>query len=277
MKKIKAGILFSLLSCSSVMVSAQAFTFFEDFESVAAGGFPSGSGYPAGVTVTRDHQGVQRIVQVVDSNSNPADPFGPTGNHSLLIARPTGGSGIPRASWRTPDFIDGKGEVSFKLLIGDERAGISQASTVNLFIASGSIATNAIAGVLSFSNRNLSIWVDGTSAGNATMTNAINYDEEVTVRVMVMEDKFSVFLNDTIVELSGRTEFDFRSTFAYDNINYVQFASAWNADTNTYFYIDDLAISSIPEGATLGLMFGATLVGLMGWGRYRKNIHSRSK
>lgn len=262
---------FCLLVAFLSPLSLSAFYFYEDFESWTPGTRTMNKTYPTGVTVA--YEGLLGSgnstghVYAVDSATTWVDPFGPAGNQSLIIHRadsnPNTAGGIPRVTFRIPELT--AGEISFRLYIRDNSPAAS-ASTVNLFLSQGTLGNYAAA--IGISNNRLTLSDDGIASGSRPrVENAIPFDTAVDVRVVFFEDyTYSVYLNNEIVTAADKTLFKFENEVGID---YIQFASAWNTNTNTMFFIDDLTI--IPEGASVGAFVGAMVLILAGL-RLRKRM-----
>lgn len=258
-----------LIACITPL-SLSAFYFYEDFESWTPGTRTTNKSYPTGVTVgytgiTGSHTG---IIYAVDESTPWTDPFGPD-NQSLMIHRadsnPSGAGSIPRVTFRIPELSTG--EISFRLYVRDNTPA-SSASTINLFLAKDSTAAEDQAINIGISNNRLSLSDDGIATGSRPrVENAIPFDMAVDVRVVFFDDyTYSFYLNDEIVTAADKTLFKFENELG---INYIQFASAWNTNTNTMFFIDDLTI--IPEGASVATFAGVMLLLLVGF-RLRKRL-----
>lgn len=266
--KIFAITFFSLV-LSSLSVWSQAFQFTEDFQSTNAGQRPSSGVYTQG--------GTHGIIQVVDDNQSASwkDPFGPAGNHSLMIL--DNGSGIPRASWTQgsagiPTMTAGHIEFDFYT-----DSGGTENPLVFFFFgqsnSSGGVDTNQRVFNLQLNGSELRIQ-DGSTTYRAVDYN-IARGQAYDIRVEFFDKKYEVYVKTfeaveytKVHYLSGGNEI---STFQYldpdFDISFVQFTTANSGGTHPAFYIDNVAITAIPEGA-----FVAGLAGLLvlGYGLYRR-------
>lgn len=253
----------SVIMMSALGLHAQGFTFFEDFQSTTAGQFPDGSGYPAGVSASRN-TGTSGEVFVVGNETTPQDPFGRPGNQSLMLYRASASQPGPQATFSTPQMA--VGEISYKIWIESTTPAAQRTIDLNLgnSTVSGGSAWNALQMRLIGGTLRLT---DGS--GTVQTSNPISVEQEVTVRLLFSENTYSVYFNDALVTIDGKTVFQFANSVGF--VDTFQFASGWNDARNTArFYVDDLSISMIPEGASAGVLAGVALLVIVGIVRYRK-------
>lgn len=258
-------VLFALLA--PFALQGQAFSFFEDFQSTTPGQFPNGSGYPSGVTVT-PNTGTSGEVYVVGSETAFPDPFGPSGNQSLMLQRVGATTPGPQATFSTPHLEFG--EISYKLWIDPTTPAAQRTVDLNLgnSSTSGGTAWNALQ--MRILGGTLRLTDGGSTVDGSGL---VQIDQEMSIRLLFSDNSYSVYLNDVLVDIGGKTVFQFAN--AVGSVNTFQFASGWNDSRNTArFYIDDLSIGAIPEASHAAILAGVALLLIVGIVRYQK-IRSR--
>ncbi|MCC6424146.1 MAG: PEP-CTERM sorting domain-containing protein [Phycisphaerales bacterium] len=225
--------------------SASAAILSQNFEGDTPGGAPSGTLYTSG------------HIEVVDSSTNPVDPFAASGNHSLLVednSDPNSANAVFSASGASTtgtfsfDFWSTKDGTwttpYFEVRIGNST--VQNGSDLGVWFAfnnSGNIVNYGGQGTL-----------DQTLTHNASHTIVINYDTST--------DKWSGTLDNVpLTAGSGSiTQFDFYTALA--SVQSFGFSAGYSTTTTVRGFVDNLLVV-VPEPTTLSLLAVSAGLGLL--------------
>ncbi|MCC6680604.1 MAG: PEP-CTERM sorting domain-containing protein [Phycisphaeraceae bacterium] len=206
-------------------------------------------------------------VIIADSTITPADPFGPAGNRSLLIADESGTT-LSRAGFSDSAPASGitQGTVSFKWYEVTGTVGsftYAQRNNINIGYSSDPSTTfTSVTGspiYLRTINGTLEIRTDATpnAAGFTTVVLDPNFAPNVVHDIQVdftVDDttgwgSYSVWTDGVLRDSAGNTSFGFQNLFPVGvGVNQAVFVSGFSSGISAAF-VDD--VSFIPEPASL--------------------------
>lgn len=259
MKALKFSFLFVLLS--PLFLSAQSFSFLEDFQSTTAGSRPSSGVYTQG--------GVNGIIQVVDDEGANTDPFGPAGNHSLMIW--DNNTGIPRASWTHGSAgipLMTQGAISFDFYF-DDREGAGNMGVFFFLGESGGLNpnTNQRAFNININNSGTVRVQNGTATYQSTVNYTITRETAYNFQIVFEDKEYAVFVKSAAEESYTKLYYgDNIDSFSYSNplfnVDFIQFTTGDGNNSFQPVYIDNLSITVIPEGSYAAGLMGGVFLGL---------------
>lgn len=214
----------------------------QDFQSQTPGSAPSGTGIstiiPAGAQVT-----------VLDDETTVTDPFGPTGNHSLMLEKTENGP-HPKAI-----FTFGQ-SYSAGVLTLDAYSFSNpslDAPLISITLYNGDAGSSSNIGAwLWLGGTGLTVQ-DGATARTAANVWDLNQAGEIKVEFFT-NSTFSVSIDDEMITIGGKTAFSyFRSSVT--GADRVQISIGETARTKSRVFVDDLSLSvAIPEPGAVVLM-----------------------
>jgi hypothetical protein len=220
------------------------------------------------------------IVSQLGSSTTPPDPFGPSGNHSLMIEDMSTSSNARVSWWNHSASATGKGTLSADLY--SSGTGVSSPSgTPYMVIYAGNnpnmssvpssnsfMPTAAQAFYLYTSNTSLYV-SDGSSAPQLDNTWTVGMPYQVTLNFDYAAKTFSGTLTDLDVPNSTaplkkgtQTTFAFASGYnavTYTSIDAIDIIAGFSTNNNSRVVVDNLTLA-VPEPTT------AALLGLGGLG-----------
>lgn len=227
---------------------------------------------PSGGIISGASAGNRRVV-VVDSSSSPVDPFGGSGNKSLLIEQKNGGAPIT-ARWNIPgaSLTSGKVDFSaFSYVNADEGWGLSR-GVFYMYDATPD-SGNGLAFFMSWAE-NGRVTVTARDEADSTTNTSFRFDnkwkinEENHVSVEFMPEhgvdvpSFRIWLNGELLTY-GQQDYLFLRV-GTSKVDDVRFAHDNSQGTNSRIFINEFTVSQIPEPHTVvgvvGVLFGIFLV-----------------
>jgi len=260
------ALLFACAAWAATSSAAPIYTWdFQDSPYVA-GSTPEGAGVSTGGLTSGN------VVNVVDRETTPVDPFGGDDNKSVYIHKDKGsGSNVPAFQLELPGYSSSSplvsGTVTFDIYVEELQdgrgsleidlgtLGSTSVNSRNSSFAAFQINTSTATGpgsILYFSNTTSGGSI--TSSGYAMPTNAKN---TIAVSWDVETKTYTISLNGTQILSS---DFTVSSIGGLSAIRFVKVSD--NSLTDLNFYVDNIAVTTIPEPGTVGLAFLA--VGICG-------------
>jgi hypothetical protein len=237
----------------SSMASAAYLSF--DFQGDTVGAAPSGTSYALAGGTNR--------LEVVDSASNPADPFGGSGNKSLLLednsdplpggasaeVRFQGGAGAPTAGTFSTNFY-AFDDATYHRPFLEVKLGTNN-------VASG----GDIGAWLFFTDSGtISDFNGGPAFDNVLTLNTIN---TLTLTFDTVADTYSGTIQQgagpavPLTKDSGATTVFSLGTAPSVGIDSVGFGVGWSSNAEDRQFVDNVTITAVPEPASMGLILGA--------------------
>jgi len=220
-----------------------------DFLTLNASGQNASSGLhlsfndsPAGevpAQMTQDNTPSADAIRVVDASSDPADPFGGAGNHSLLIDKADEGV-APIAIFRTEGGYD-RGLVTFRYYPDMAVSQIPTRAFVHLQ-GNGEVAVmlQFIGGKPSY------IGGDDNRARNFDQIGHTTEGNEVILEFDLGKSVFRGSLNGEPLSIKGETEFPLRTVPT--EINEISLRVSTNQGPVARAFFDDITLTEAPAG-----------------------------
>ncbi len=230
-----------------------AYTLSTDFQSDTVG-----SG-PAGATLTN----ATGRIMIVDNQSAAADPFGPAGNHSLVLQTPVKGA-IPRVTYAIPNLTSGVLSLSAWSVMNGTDFNNPYFRIYFYGPNSGEIGI-----ALGWKGNDLQI-VSRNAGGTVTYTISDLWTSNTAndLSISFADQAFSLTLNGTLVETSdGISSFAFRDSIT--SLARMEFAIADTGNAGTRVFIDNFTLTTvIPEPSPVAMLLTGA-AGIAFWTRRR--------
>lgn len=225
-------------------------------------------------------------MEVVGPGSSYTDPFGPSGNHSLVFDNFNGGSANPNvwpfAVWNNelgqPGNTYREGTLEFDLYLNNDVVnGVDQKfwTYVDLRLGFDTTFPNTAGDTIVYGNFRVQDGVGYYFFDNAfgpSNGHPILPDTAHAVKYTILPNEtYTLQIDGNYVEKDGSKFVPWRTTGATKGFNVLAIGSAFGPNflTNNPFYLDNLKVTATPEPGTLGL--GATaLTAFAAVGRRRR-------
>ncbi len=219
----------------------------EDFEGMTAGSLPPVQAPPGTIginSVTSNVSGTRRTM-VTDSATSPIDPFGGTGNQSLMFEKTGTGAGTsPNVYFTTPEAT--LGILTFDLYTVNSGTLTTPVFTLYTYDGgnSGQIGTFLI-----FSASNVTAVPSG---GAKTVSNVLStgVTQQVSLHFLANQT-YSVAINGTPLSFSGTTWLPYYSATAF-SIDRIRIGSQDDANYRSQVFVDNFVL--VPEPGTCVLL-----------------------
>jgi hypothetical protein len=220
-------------------------------------------------------------VEVVGPGSSYTDPFGPAGNHSLVLDNYNGGSSFPNdwpfVSWNNelgqPGTRYRHGTVEFDLYLKNDGPAAPNTkfwTYVDLRLGFDVSLPNTVADTIIYGNFRVQ---DGVSyyffeaATAPSNGHPLLADTPVHVKYTILPDEtYTLEVNGNFVEKAGSKFVPWKATGPNAGFNVFAIGAAFGPNNLTAepFYIDNLVITAIPEPTSLVLVgLALTNVGML--------------
>lgn len=239
----------AVLLLSAGSLSASQIVWSQDFEGMTPGQPPSGPG----ITPTQP-AGSQTIV--VNDFTEVADPFGPEGNHSLMMEKTETGPHVGVLYEFGSTYSSGVFTLDAYTYF--ENPGFTQ-PLLSLVFYNGTISDRTIGAWMWISDTAIHV-IDGPSATVRSAFSVWTRNSAQQLQVTFTDEStFSVYIDGELISLSGETVFDYYGVDAV-GADRVVIAIADSATNEARVFIDNLSLQAepIPEPAAVAL------IGVMG-------------
>lgn len=240
-----------LLAVTTSIASVHASTLLHvDFSNDPVGQVPASAVYVVPATPSEPTGGTK--VVVVDDSSVFPDPFGGSGNRSLMVDKLVAEEQVdPKAVWAYGYAPNTK--VSFDVFT--VKQGPLDSPMFHVFLTDSIWASTVPIGFLVDINNNVTLW----GAQTRSILNVWTHNQANTVSISYGESwTYSVSINGQLLQdENGISVFGMGG--APSQLGYVQFATAWTGAQNSRFFVDEITVAAIPEPST------AVMVGLVGF------------
>lgn len=258
---LAAGCYALLLAAGVAIPSAQGAYITDDFQSDTAGAAPS-------VSSSRDYIATSpSVAMVVDSTTTPADPFGGSGNHSLLL-QDKNSTENPTIWWTGAAGGLQSGDLSVQFQLDPSLAAPADPYAYAV-IALGHGLSSGGAGIGGdialavdlFTSDAVSASVRPNFGISIVNTAALGTVHTLTLHFDLGSSTYSGKLDGVDLEKTGGgTTFPFYGSVS--NIDSVALSAGWSGTTGVQVFFDNVNLSAVPEPATAGLM-GMAMAGLL--------------
>lgn len=267
----KSILLCPILLISGAQLSNAALVMDIDFQSDTVGSLPSS--YSSQTATTQDGN----TLVVVDSGSTFTDPFGPSGNKSMVFSSvydpsdPTGtGTTTSTTSaglWFQTDGVElvTQGSFTFDANVTSSFLDLRLGATEDLVNGriDGQGAIRILLGEGAYEAGDtvapISIYQNGDGGTNADQT--FTYGDNISVTLSWVftglgVGSYSVSIDGTPITISGSDTFDFYFDQLGVDTVFFRTGTASNTTSTYEFYVDNLQLNSIPETKHAGLLLG---------------------
>lgn len=220
----------------------------QDFQTQTPGAAPSGPG------ITQNSNGSTRLISVVDSTTNPADPFGPAGNLSLVLEKTsTGTTSSPNIYFNLPETT--AGILTFNAYSYQSSPDWDN-PLLTVYMNDGSNI-----GVFALFDINNSTVVPSSGARTATNAWAVNSVNRVKIEFFDNQT-YSISINDILLSFPtiGTVVPYYGAATSLDTL---RIGIQDNARTEARVFVDNFVLTAVPEPGSVALLGIASIAILL--------------